>query len=415
MAIQLLNEGWYEIIDAESPVKITFGRKQNEALVTYLIPNDELFAFIDDVLGYAKLINNSYVTRKIPASHSLFPWLYAYKIYDIKGVNINGKQDTAVIRNLTTLKNIDMSAPPYVGIYKYWKVTVQFLSRNYGVYTDEQLQPFHRPQLYYMPRYRYRRFNNIDELVVEESIENFTDRAEYCRYTNFSLSPKTELLTYGFSNFWMKYSIDEQIANFGKERPVVMDTGGANNIKICKTYVDWNWYFVPYELTVRNQIWTEAYSKVNLGGLINDVTVPGAEVVKYIFDSGTLLFDRVEVKKYEPYYPFETINIDPFSSVYDWYTEYNKNQYADVKFKMIYYQYPEGIFVIPNPNTFNVLNVKSFDSAHNTILSPSDMRYYYIENAPAKPNGANFVPNVAGSPIFYNYAFENLFNYREGD
>lgn len=421
MAVQLLNDTWYEIIDDESPSTITFGATQNTAYVTYLIDPNEILDFINDVLGYAYLFNNSYIKRITSASHPLFPWLYAYKIFDIKGTKPNGKEQTILVRDKTTLKKIDAVYPPYVGSYEYLKVTVQYMSRNYAIYTDEQLKPFWKEnQKYYMPTYSYRKFgNNPAQLVVGEREETFTDRYEYGRYTNFSFENTINLLTYGNSNFWMKFGPQEIAFDLGKEKPIVQDSGGAQNLKICKTFVDWNWYFVPYEFTINNKNWVNGYSKIN-SDVLYELAFPGGDVVQPLFNIGTLLFDRVETKKYEPYYPFEQININFDSSVPDYFKEYNKNQYADVKFKLIWFQYPDELYVPPNRNMFNTLQCKDFTSPHNTLLSPTDLKYYYIESSPAlinpppPPAAFNFVPNVSGTPVFFSYAFGNLFNYIQG-
>lgn len=421
MAVQLLNDTWYEIIDDESPSTISFGTKQNSAYVTYIIKSSEILDFINDVLGYAYLFNNSYIKRVIPASHPIFPWLYAYRIFDIKGTKINGKLESSVVRSETTLKKIDAVYPPFVGSYEYYKITVQYMSRNYGVYSDDQLKKFWKEnEKYYMPTYSYRKFgNNPAQLVVGEREETFTDRYEYGRYTNFNFQPKIDLLTYGNNNFWMKFGPEELAFDLGRERPVVQDSGGAQNIKIVKTLIDWNWYFVPYEFTVNNRNWVDAYSKIN-SDYLYEIELPNSELIIPLFQRGQLLLEKIEVKKYEPYYPFEQVNIDITSSVADYFKEYNKNQYADVKFKLIYFNYPSDLFVLPNRNMYNILQCKDEGSPHNTLLSPTDLKYYYLESSPAivnpppPPAGFNFVPNVSGTPVFFSYPFGNLFNYIQG-
>ena len=44
--------------------------------------------------------------------------------------------DAENVKQATTYKNIQTNIPPYVGNYKFYKITVQFVSRPYNVITD---------------------------------------------------------------------------------------------------------------------------------------------------------------------------------------------------------------------------------------------------------------------------------------
>lgn len=390
MALILVNDNYYQIIDTESPNKIQFNNRESTAVITFLIKQDQIVSFINDVLGYAQLKNNSYITRQIPCSHPMFPWMYAYKITDIKGYKPDGKEVSSILKGDSTYKNIQVDTAQYVGSYTYYKVTVSFQSRDYNVYTNEQLQPFYQQTDYWMPS------SDRFELWTEEKF-TYTNRREHWRYCNFKTRQNIQLLTYGGGNFYWRAGEDIPIDN-EQTYPISMENNGVNNIKIIKYDVDFNWFFVPFELSIRNQLWLDGFSKVNLYNFLG-------------FPAGTLLFKEIEVTKYDPYYPFATIDLTQNSSVYDYYTEYNKNQYCDIKFKCEYFPIPPKNIITPDPQTYYALNCKSVTSPHNCLIYPRDLSWYYIESA---PNFLQNFKNPKGAPIYWNFDFSRLFYYQEG-
>ncbi len=402
MSVILVNKKYYELIDSESPTSYSFTNGYSSTVMTFLIPSDQLFDFIQDVLGYAILKNNSHISRPvIPLSCPIWPWMYAYSIEDIRGLSANGEQLTSEIQEDTAYKNIQTEKPPYVGIYKYWRVSVRMVSRDYAVYTDEQLNPHIRlNQKYYMPK----RLNYEGDWGQDE--RDWTDWFQYSNYTNWKYTPIIENLTYGSGNFWQKRGVDIPI-DAPREMPISNENGGSNFMKIVKGKISFNWFQVPYQMTVQNRLWSDCYSKINSEDFAT-------------FPKGTLLFTGCDVKKYPPNYPFETIDLTINSSVYDYYTEFYKNQYADVTFNFSYMNYPPDTRFNQAPNTVFQLDCKDPESFHNRILYQGNRLWYYTESQPAIAvrNGAGgligYVPNQKGSPNFWSIPLGLLFNYIEG-
>jgi hypothetical protein len=404
MAIIPLNQTYYEIIEAESPSKAIFNYNDSYAYITFLITEAQIFTFFQDVLGYAKLQNNSYIDRpKIPASHPLYPWLYAIGIQDIKGVSSNGRQDSVRLQNATAYAKVKTLKPPYTGSYKEYKITVRYQSREYAIYDNEQLLPFRQNNAKtYMPIIIPGQFAGD----WTERQDNFINRAEYCRFTNWSWAPEVQYLTYGGGNFWMKRNEIREVGGVA-EIPVSQEQNGTNYLRIARSKVNINWFMVPFEWAVNNEILLDSYSKINYEEFM-------------FFPKGTLLFTELDVKKYDPQFPFLDINLTINSSVYDYYTEFYKNQYCDVTFKMVYMSYPDGTRVTTNPQLYAPLECKDVNSFHNRALGPSSRLWYYIDSKPAEPivnqdgDQVGWAPSKAASPIYWNYNFKNLFNYREG-
>lgn len=398
MPLVPIAETYYEIIDSESPLNYSFSSTgPATAVITFLIDGTEIVDFINDVLGTARMAANTYCTRTLPASHPALPWLYATKIVDMKGYSPNGKTDAQMVKDRSTYKGIETRSPQFVGSYAKYKVTVQFEARDYSVISDADLQPFYRDRNYPMPT------KNPITGVVDERWDSFRDRLEYLRFTNWTVEPITELLTWGASNY---VGINPPGAN-PPLLPVQQQTSSMKNILLQKYRLNFKWYFVPYEMTVNNAIWQDAYSKINL----NDFVLIATDVINrvpvdtYLFPAGTLLFKKVEVKKYEPYYPFANVDITANSSVFDFYTEYNKNQYCDVEFEFIYFQQPNSYLIPIGNGNIQQRACKDPRSFHNRLPDTVMSFWYYVESDPDISKA---------SPIFFSYPFENLWNYREG-
>lgn len=410
MALIPIGSTWYEIIESESPTQASFSSRNASTIVTtFLVDGTEIVDFVNDVIGTSRLVNNSHVSRTIPASHPLLPWLYATKITDIKGYSPNGKGSAQLYKDNSTYKNLETRSPEFVGSYQKYKVTVQYEARSYSIITDEDLVPFHERVGYSMP------VRNARTRELSERRDEYLDRKEYLRYTSWNVQPVTEFLTWGAGNFVGINTDGEGIVNnqgvFVPQfiRPVQQQTSGTKNTMIQKYDMEFKWYFVPYELTVNNAIWQDAYSKVNLGGfiLISRRFDPRIRqfVEEYLFPEGTLLLKKVEVTKYEPFYPFENVNLTQNSSVYDYFTEFNKNQYADVTFQFSYFNYSRQWRIPVGFGNIQNLDCKDPASPHNRLPDPVVNFWYYLESDPVA---------VRAAPIFWSYPMGNLWNYREG-
>lgn len=401
-----LNSSYYEIIDSESPSTSEFSQTNSKSVITFLVTQAQLTGTVDDknrtrnfltdVLGSAYLTNNSYVSREVPASHPLFPWQYASRIVSVKGYSPMGNERSDLITAAGPYANIEVKQPSWAGAYQYYKIVVEFQSRNYNIYTDAQLVPHYEKKQIWMPQKSNR------GLLSETNFE-INDRMEYLRYCTWTYEAKTEPLTYGGTNFWCKNSAEDDNDNLQKEFPVPADNGGVNNLLITRYNIDYNWYFVPFELTLKNQMWVDGYNKINQYPFIR--TQPNLNTEFSLFKRGSLLFKEVKVKKYEPYWPFEKILVTDNSSVYDWQYQYSKNQYCDITFKFVMYEVPENLKIIPGRNTYKQLNCKNVQSAHNMVPYPATLNYYYFESSNDKEKGA---------PLYWSYPFEALFLYREG-
>lgn len=411
MAFLPVGQTYYEILDSESPSTIQGTEKGGiSAVMTFLVDGEDILKFIKDMLGSVRLFANSYLRREMPAMHPVIPACYASKIVQIKGYSPQGKADVTLVKDRTTYKNIDTRSPKYVGSYKTYKITVQFETRQYTICSDADIDKFARDKSFSMPVPQPS--GNWDHVI-----ENFRDHNEYLRYTTWNMQPKTELLTWGQGN----YVGINPIGAANNFVPIQQQTSGVRNILLQKYEVDWDWYFVPYELTINNKIWTDAYSKINLNPLYpisyryNPKTKKFDDL--YWVPEGTILFQKVEVKKYEPYYPFETIQLTQNSSVYDYFTEFNRGQYCDVRFKLLWFMQPDGLRIPIGPNNVFPLPCKDTASWHNRLPDPVLNLWYYVESQPAtivQQNPKVIVPNQAATPIYWSYPLENLFNYQEG-
>lgn len=387
-----LNGTWYEIIDSESPTTATFGLNSSSSVATFLVKNDQIIQFVNDVLGSAKLQNNSYISRVIPASSPLFYWQYASKIVSIKGYSPSGKLDSAVVKASTTYANIQTEIPPFVGNYKFYKITVQFESRPYNVITDEQLFTYKKDKKYFLPK-----LNAFDIIGFEDEPFDYTDRKEYLRFLNIEFEPYFDNLTWGNGNFQVVGGVND-----GWEySPLPTAVSGLNNTVIPKYKLFFKWYFVPFEFTVLNKRWTDCYNKINQEAF----TATEGDVTFEIFEAGSILFKKSEVKKYEPYYPFDTVNIGPNSSVYDYFTEYYKNQYCDVTFECIYWNTELATRPAPDPATYKPLFCKDVNSMFNRLLNPVQQNWFYAETGKEKPTA---------SPIFWSIPIQLLWTYQQG-
>ena len=412
MAIIKVGDTYYEIIDSESPATYEFDQTSSHSYVTFLVKQDQIFQFIKDVLGYAELKNNSYVSRPvIPLSHPIFPWQYAYAVVEIKGASANGVQQSAELQALTAYKNIQTEKPKYTGSYQLYKITVKFTSREYAIYTDEQLNPHTRfNQSYYLPYLTER-----DPQWVEEE-KFYTDRLEYSRFCNWYYLPKAENLTYGNGNFWYRAPVggilvtDEKNGDKRFDELPISGSQGAqgNNLKIVYADIQYNWFNVPYQLCVQNQLWADCYGKINSEQFA-------------LWEKGTLLLKSIKVKKYPPTYPFLNIDITSNSSVYDYYTEFYKNTYADVSFHFKYMNYPASTRFPVNKNSYlDNLKCKDIDSFHNRIIYPSSGLWYYVESGTtrklidAEGKVYAWARDREAAPIYFSIPYALLFNYVEG-
>lgn len=407
MAIIKVGSTYYESIDSESPTNYEFNENSSHSYITFIVKQDQIFQFIKDVLGYAELKNNSYVRRPIiPLSNPLFPWQYAYSIVEIKGVSANGVQQSAELQALTAYKDIQTEKPKYTGSYQLYKITVKFTSREYAVYTDDQLNPHTRfNQKYYMPY-----LTDVNPEWKEEE-ETYTDYFEFSRFCNWYYQPIVENLTYGGGNYWYRFPAggieDLNTKTTYLELPVSTINGGNQFFKLVSANIQYNWFQVPYQLCVQNQLWADCYGKIN------------SETFA-LWDKGTLLLKEIKVKRYPPTYPFLNINLTTNSSVYDYYTEFYKNQYADVSFNFKYLNYSSDLRVPVNPVSYKPLQCKDINSFHNRTSYPNTGLWYYVESAPVlkiKNNQGQVIgvtANPSASPVFFSIPYQLLFNYKEG-
>jgi hypothetical protein len=397
MAVIPVAGSYYEIVDGESPSRIVMDKNTATAYMTFLIRSTDLYQFTKDVLGYSILKNNSYISRpSIGLSHPLYPWMYAYKIADIKGQSIDGKISTTTLQNQTGWSDIKTEKPDRVGFYSYLKVTVNFISREYNLYTDEQVAKFSQPnQPYTVP------IKNPNSGFWSERQETYTDRFEYSRFTNYKIEPIVEMLTYGGGNYYLKMGTGRPAAA-PPELPISMENGGANFIKLIKSKIAIKTFQVPFQYCINNSLWQYCYSKINLNPILG-------------FNKGVLLLQDIEVNKYESVYPFENIDLTFKSSVYDYFTQFYANQYADVQFNCIAVEYPTGTRPTVNPTTYFNLSCKDINSFHNRLLGPASRYWYYIESAKALQVLAGaWAPDARGSPIYWSTPLELMWNYVEG-
>jgi len=392
MALIPVNETYYTVIDSESPMNITFRNDNSSyATITFLVSGTELVQFINDMLGTARLFANSYVRRTIPASHPYFGWLYASKITSVKGYSPDGALNSNSVVINTTYKYVDVKIPAYNVGYKYWKITVQYEARNYAVLTDANIDKFASDQQYFQPRYQ-----NNGVIDISQPL-NYRDHKEYLRYTTVIENPKTEFLTYGVSNYVGLNSAGV----IPPYQPLNQQTVGSSQILLQKTEVKLQWFYVPYDMCINNKTWINHYNKINYFDFMLLDRIFDRQIKDfYLYPEGTLLLQKIDVQKYDPYYAFETVFLNT-DSVSDYFAEYNKNVYADVTFNFLYFN-QSNLNTITAGGNWNPFPFKNTRSLHNRLPDPNWNLWYYVETGPSPATSA---------PIYWAYPTQNLFNY----
>lgn len=387
MALQYIKDKGYEIIASTAPATSSFSNEGSNSTVTYLVANKDLPQFIEDVLGSAKVVFNSYITRSIPASHPQYPFQTAQQIESIQGYQPDGKIESPSAPTNTKYKDIQTNKPPFVGSYSYYKVTVQYTSKLYKIYTDEQLKTKWEDSVYF----------DVDPLKEKLTVipNKFTDRKEYLRYTHIAKENDYEVLAWKNANYYAKYEVlNDKNELVPVSVPITADGGGKEKI-IPKQKILFKWFQVPYSFVNRNGNIYNSFGKCNYFRFFE-------------WEAGDLIFTDMQINRYDTGFLFNKFNIDPFSSVYDYYTQFFDSQYCDITFIYLHRDIDKGqeFASVPIGKEFGVVNVdgKVYSGSWNRVYYPNNQLWYYTESSARKEYGR---------PTYWSTDFAVKFTYRE--
>jgi len=370
-----------EYINSVSPTTYSWAVDGASARVTYFIAPEEFYAFVTFLMGGVYWDINNKLKRYIPMSLPEFPWLYCNKVVEFKGLSIDGRATSASFANFDAFWKLDKTIPKYAGVYRTYKITVEFTTRPYRILDNAQIDSYG-----VVMRDQWFVDTNAAGPIQENNVP-FQDTFEWCRYITVDEEPKPELLSNNLGN-WAYKTIDG-VDNTGPNNNSALTTqdGSGSNILLTKSLVKVKWWFIPYSI-INNINFYNAYNKVNSQTFL-------------WYTAGTLLFKNVEINSYSSPYPIDNIEIDQFPETII--TSYLKNRYCDLT--LVFERFdlrPESIGTLPAAD-YLALNGK-IRAGHNLMPSSNNLLFYYTETQP--PTNFNL-----GLPVYWGYDMRQLFSY----
>lgn len=391
------NFDWlYEFIDTESPGDSSIAPGATEATLFFIISGDDLTRAFIDILGYTKFSDKKWggiatggLTRQIEMSHPRYPYLYAESV-EIVGLSPNGNQNSRdfdyATKIFNTLNNdpavpIDYKTFYYMDVYKKYRLSVKFTSRNYFLLTDEQLAPAIDPTGVGIPRlysYYIRDYQRPDQTRPE----SYRDYREYLRYCELTIEPANEILANSNGKLYWKSTPPGQVLsgppNPYQESPIGAAAAPVNFVNVTKNKVKIKWYKVP-KITSFNSQYTFATSLINYGANYDDdgdVDIFNYEF--FNFAPGTLLFTGITIEENNSSFP-----IIPFTGKTreDMLFNVMRNQYINITFNFIQFVVPRDQLILPNvQNIAWSTRGKMYSNGWNFVPTPT-LNFYYVESA----------------------------------
>lgn len=374
-------EKYLEIINATSPTTYSWAVDGASARVTYILNPEDFYAFVTYIMGGVYFDENNRMRRRIPISLPEHPWLYASRIVEFKGLGIDGRATTDSFANFDAFWKLDKTIPKFAGVYRAYRLTVQYETRPYRILDDAQIDSYgvvNRNQWY------------VDTNAagpIQENNVPFQDTFEWCRYITVDEQPKPELLTNNLGS-WAYKTIDG-VDNTGPLNNGALTTqdGSGSNLLMMKSEVRVKWWFVPYSI-INNINFYNAYNKVN-------------STLFLWFSAGSLLFKNIELQSYSSPYPIENINITADPTTIQ--NSYLKNRYCDLTFVFERFDLDaNSVGTLPAAD-YRPLNGK-IRAGHNLMPYSGNLLYYYTETQPE----GNY---QLGLPIYWGYDMRQLFSF----
>jgi hypothetical protein len=366
MAHELI-KGFHEVIGEIAPTTATFGMDGGSAQMEIEVKRADLPTVMQKIMGTTILDKNTgRLLRFIPLSHPDFPWMYASRITSLQGLGADGYNngDNFLFPGFA---HLDRILPARIGLYRYYKVVVQFEPRPYSIVTDDQLHALASPSSYYLG-------NNV---------VNFTDYKEYLRYTTVTSDPQTEFLTTNIGSYFLHSA---ELPN--NPQQVTPTSAGGPRLTVCKNRFAVTWYMVPYRL-INNINFTVGRGKVNQEEVISS----GVKTRFLGRPEGSLLLDGVKFTPNPGPYPALAVTgvteSDLESALFD-------TRYCDVTFDFTEFTIPENQ-AARVPSDVPAWAVKD---NHNRLPHMGLMKYLYASNSN--------LPST-GKPIYEGFNMRALF------
>lgn len=349
----------HELFDRVSPSKASFQIDGGSATMDFIIDREKLGMMVSEILGsvYKASDGTGRLTRKLPAAHPYYDWLYATRINNIEGLQPYGRQLGEDYQKDKSLNYIYDFVT-----YKKYKVQVQFEPRPYLMVNDDDLKGKADTKKWY--------YNTKDEFV------EFKDPKEYLRFVDLECEPNAEFLSSPQGQFFFKTK-DNSAPGGANPTPVSNQNGGGINVLVVKRKIKMTWFFVPYEIVFSENV-ISGLGKVN-------------QYDFYGFPAGSLLLEGTEVKRYPP--PEQLLKQDPINA------GPVAQKVCDITFVFNSFMQAKRDLSdkIPDSTKFKIAY------GHNLVPRPGELKYHYVEtNYPSSALLGN-------RPIYESYPMERLF------
>lgn len=377
----ITTEKFKELIQPISPVSQSWSVDGGQAQATFIINAEDFFAFVIEILGGVEWRADNTLNRYIPMSLPSHPYLYASRIVSFEGMAQDGRATTESFSSWDAFYQLDKKVLEYAGVYKVYRITVEFSTRPYRILTNDNLSAmgFQQKDQWFI------KSNQPAGQPIEEVNVPFTDRYEWCRQTTVSESFEPVILTNNLGAWYYKTIANVDTTGPSNNAGITTQEGSGSNLTQMRKIVRIKWWFVPYS-TINNINFHNAYGKINRTEFFG-------------YQAGSLLFKNIEIESYSSPYPIETIQIS--TNPMDLSTAYLKNRYCDLTFVF-------EEFTVPNDQKgstpiadYRFLNGKIKDG-HNLMPYSGNNLYYYVENNTDK---------TIALPPMWSYDFRQLFLY----
>ena len=255
---------YQEQIASVSPSTAGFSFDSATAQLPVFVLTANLEDALVDLLGSSEPRGDGRLRRTLPKAHPRFPWLYAERIAEVRGMG----------KPTFTPADPDLEAPAllHYADYPVYLLTVEFKPRPYAVVQDSLIT------------------KTIQSYRLEDGSSTpgaFT--TEYTRFTDFEVEPNPELITAQQGQFKFRTSDNSSPGGVGD---LATTFTGRPRILIPGQKFTMYWYQVPYSYVE------------DVGGYLTRFMGTVNQLAWLGYDPGTLLYIAPKViKRYTPVVP----------------------------------------------------------------------------------------------------------------
>lgn len=406
MPNNILIQKYYERIEPESLSTAQFTPSGSSSVLVFIIDHADMSEFQRVVLGDVKINPNfvaddGYLVRTLPMSHPVFSYMYASKITEVRGLGQMGRilskeSEGQEYFGGKDRPDMDRRTPKFAAVYEKYQVTVEFNTRPYLVFADDQLRGLDNCGANFQ-------YADRDKLTGIK-VKTYRDWFEWARFCSLSVEPAVQVLTNNRGSYYFRTDVNLQPAAENgpvDNKEITTNNSSSAYIIVPRNIVKVTWYQVPFEMT-KSQTLRDAVNKVNYGYDYGngsyDLATYGYKFFGY--PSGSLLFSGVEFKDYASAVPPYYYDITSPSSIY---TTTIKNKYVDIVFNFIEAQIPDDkIGALPQRGVTIKNDFGKIIYGHNMVPFSGNKKYYYLES--------DQNPNY-GWPIYWSHPFQRMFQY----